>query len=128
MQRKRHDCLFFCLLRIEAFKNIFLYFCTMRNWYAQTKQAFHFSLMFYIGATILLLLKVSIAPMLFSFSLVVSMIWVLLVLREIMISSRITNQERLLLILFIILLNIFAGIVYFYLLRKKVVGDLENQK
>ncbi|MBD1429128.1 MULTISPECIES: hypothetical protein [Sphingobacterium] len=98
----------------------------MKNWYAQTKQAFFFSLMFYIGSTILLVLKVSIAPILFSFSLAVSMIWVLLVLREIMLSPRISNQERLLLILFIILLNIFAGIVYFYLLRKRVIGDPKN--
>ena len=95
----------------------------MKNWYTQTSQAFYFSLMFYIGATVLLLLKVSIAPILFSFSLAVSMIWVFLVLREIMLSNRISNQERILLALFVIMLNIFAGIVYFYMLRKRVIGE-----
>ncbi|WP_159637172.1 hypothetical protein [Sphingobacterium composti Ten et al. 2007 non Yoo et al. 2007] len=98
----------------------------MKNWHTQTLQAFYFSLMFYIGATILLLLKASIAPILFSFSLLVSMIWVFLVLREILLSTRITNLERLILVFFIILLNIFSGIVYFLLLRKKVIGDLNN--
>lgn len=98
----------------------------MRNWYSQTRQAFYFSLMFYIGATILFILKVSIAPILFSFSLLVSMIWVVLVLREVMLSTRITNFERLALALFVILLNIFAGIIYFFLLRKRVIGDQNN--
>lgn len=95
----------------------------MRNLERPTKQAFYFSLMFYIGSLVLLLLKVSIAPILFSFSLMVSMIWVFLVLQEIMRSPRITNMERLFLALFIILLNILSGIIYFFYLRNKVIGQ-----
>lgn len=100
----------------------------MRNLYQQTTQAFYFSLVFYIGALILMLFKVSIAPILFSFSLLISMIWVLLVLREIMMSSKISSVERLLLAIFIILLNILAGLVYFYGLRKRVVETPKQTK
>ncbi|HLS37506.1 MAG TPA: hypothetical protein VK023_04470 [Sphingobacterium bovisgrunnientis] len=99
----------------------------MKNLYQQTTQAFYFSLIFYIGAIVLFLLKVSIAPILFSFALLVSLIWIFLTIREIMLSGRIANSERLLLIIFIILLNIFAGLVYFFLLRKRVVLD-QNKK
>lgn len=100
----------------------------MRNLEKQTQQAFYFSLMFYVGAIVLMLLKVSIAPILFSFSLAVSMIWVFLVLREIMLSQRITNGERLLLALFIIILNILAGLLYFLVLRSKVIGTQTTKK
>ena len=100
----------------------------MRNLEKQTQQAFYFSLMFYVGAIVLMLLKVSIAPILFSFSLAVSMIWVFLVLREIMLSPRITNGERLLLALFIIILNILAGLLYFLVLRSKVIGTQTTKK
>jgi uncharacterized membrane protein (DUF373 family) len=53
---------------------------------------------------------------------------VLLVLREIMVSSKISSVERLLLAIFIILLNILAGLVYFYGLRKRVVETPKQTK
>lgn len=99
----------------------------MKNLYHQTKQAFLFSLAFYLLASILMLFKVGIAPILFSVALLVSMIWVFLVLREIMFSTRIGNGERLILSLFIIFTNIIGGVVYFFLLRQRVVGN-NNKK
>ncbi|MFZ4863421.1 hypothetical protein ACL9RF_14680 [Sphingobacterium sp. Mn56C] len=94
----------------------------MKNLFYQTKQAFYFSLAFYSIAFIFMVLQVSIAPILFSISLLVSLIWVFLVLRELMLSRFISNSERLLVVLFIILFNIVAGIVYFYFLRERVIG------
>lgn len=88
----------------------------------QTKQAFFFSLAFYLIAIVLMLFKVSFAPVLFSVSLLISLIWVFLVLREIMFSPSIGNGERLILSLFIIITNIIGGIVYFFLVRKRVIG------
>lgn len=92
----------------------------MKDLYQQTKQAFLFSLTFYSLAVLLMLCKVSFAPILFSVALLVSLIWVFLVLREIMFSTLISNVERILLSLFIIMTNIFGGIIYFYGLRKRV--------
>lgn len=93
----------------------------MKNLYHQTSQAFYFSLIFYLGASLLLLLKVSIAPILFSLALLVSMIWVFLVIREIIFFSKLFTLERVLLILFIIVFNIIAGLAYFYLIRKNII-------
>jgi len=95
----------------------------MKNLYQQTTQAFYFSLIFYLGAIVFFLLKVSVAPFLFSFALLVSLIWVFLAIREIMLSPRVANSERLLLVIFIIMLNVFAGLIYFFLLRKRVILD-----
>ncbi len=94
----------------------------MKGLYYQTKQAFFFSLVFYIVSTVLMLFKVGFAPILFSVSLVLSMIWVFLVIREIMLSTTISNFERLSLVLFVIITNIVGGSVYFFLLRERVVG------
>jgi len=77
-----------------------------------------FSLVFYALSFLLLLFKVGMAPIMFSISMLLSLVWVVLVLMEIMKSGRISNSERLLLALFIII----AGIVYFYLLRERVTG------
>jgi len=94
----------------------------MKNLYHQTKQAFFFSLAFYIFTALLFLLKVGLAPILFSVSLLLSLIWVFLVLREIMFSVSIGNGEKLILALFIIITNIVGGVTYFFLLREKVIG------
>lgn len=94
----------------------------MRNFYHETKQAFYLSLVFYIVSILLFVFQLSIGPILISVSLLVSMIWVVLVLREIILSSRINNSERLLLLLFVIFFNILAGMVYFFLVRDRVIG------
>lgn len=94
----------------------------MKNLYHQTKQAFLFSLVFYIGSIILLVMKVSIAPILFSMSLLVSMIWVILVVREVFMSNSISSFERILIAIFVVTLNIVGGIVYFSLLRNRVIS------
>lgn len=94
----------------------------MKNLYHETKQAFYLSAVFYILSVVLFAFKVSIGPVLVSVSLLVSLIWVVLVLREIILSPRIDNGERLLLLLFVIFFNILAGMVYFFMLRDRVVG------
>lgn len=100
----------------------------MRNFYHETKQAFYLSLVFYIVSILLFLFQISIGPILISVSLLVSMIWVVLVLREIILSSRINNSERLLLLLFVIFFNILAGMVYFFLVRDRVIGKQTTSK
>lgn len=94
----------------------------MQRFFQQTQQAFFFSLGFYVLTILFFLLKVGFAPILFSISLLLSLVWVVLVLMEIMRSVRITNLERLMLILFVIIANIVAGFVYFYFLRERVTG------
>ncbi|GGE11400.1 hypothetical protein CHU00_11260 [Sphingobacterium cellulitidis] len=100
----------------------------MNKLFHQTKQAFLFSLTFYILSICLFLLKIGFAPILLSISALLSLIWVVLVLLEVMKSVRISNGERLMIVLFIILGNILAGIVYFYFLREKVTGYKEIKK
>lgn len=100
----------------------------MNKVFHQTKQAFLFSLVFYIGSIGLFLFKVSFAPILLSISLVISMIWVIMVLLEIMRSNRVTPSERMLLSVFIIACNILAGNVYFYFLRERVIDYREIKK
>lgn len=92
----------------------------MKSLYHQTKQAFLFSLAFYVVAVVLMLFKVSYGPILFSVALLLSLTWVFLVLREIMLSTKIGNAERLILLLFIIITNIIGGTVYFFLLRDRL--------
>ena len=75
----------------------------------QTKQAFLFSLAFYIVAILSFLFKMGFAPILLSIALLLSLLWVVLVLLEIMRSTRISNGERMMLSLFIIVLNIIGG-------------------
>ncbi|MGN5955613.1 hypothetical protein ACP6L2_13460 [Sphingobacterium lactis] len=94
----------------------------MNKAYQQTKQAFLFSLTFYILSILLILFKVGFAPIMLSISMLLSLIWVVMVLLEIMKSPRIDNKERMLLALFIIFFNIIGGIAYFYLLRDRVTG------
>jgi len=94
----------------------------MNKLFHQTKQAFLFSLAFYILSIFLFVLKVGFAPILLSISTLLSLIWVILVLLEIIRSSRISDGERLILVLFVILGNILAGIVYFYFIRERVTG------
>ncbi|PRD49046.1 hypothetical protein C5745_02250 [Sphingobacterium haloxyli] len=94
----------------------------MKNLIHQTQQAFYFSLGFYILAFILWMLNFSLAHILISIALLLSLLWTFLVLREIMLSVKLTNTERLLLIIFIIFGNIIAGAVYFFFLREKVIG------
>ncbi|MGJ1206294.1 hypothetical protein [Sphingobacterium lactis] len=94
----------------------------MNKLFLQTKQAFLFSLAFYIFSLLFLLLKIGFAPILLSIAMLVSLIWVVLVLLEIIKSTRISDGERLLLVLFVIVGNIIAGIVYFYFVRERVTG------
>lgn len=94
----------------------------MKNLEHQTKQAFLFSLAFYAIALVARLFQFEIFPILFSISLLISMIWVVLALREIVFSGRITNTERILMALFLIFFNVIAGICYFFVLREKVIG------
>ncbi|UIR55711.1 hypothetical protein LZQ00_15755 [Sphingobacterium sp. SRCM116780] len=94
----------------------------MKNLEHQTKQAFLFSLAFYCIALATKLFHLEIFPILFSISLLLSLIWVVLSLREIIFSGRISNTERMLMAVFIIFFNIIAGIVYFFFLREKVIG------
>jgi len=94
----------------------------MNKLFLQTKQAFLFSLAFYIFSLLFLLLKIGFAPILLSIAMLVSLIWVVLVLLEIIKSTRISDGERLLLVLFVIVENIIAGIVYFYFVRERVTG------
>lgn len=88
----------------------------------QTKQAFLFSLAFYLLSMALMVLNIPFGSALFSVSLLLSLIWVILVIKEILQSPFIDHTEKLLLTLFIILLNVLAGIAYFYFLRDKVLG------
>lgn len=98
----------------------------MKNLQNQTKQAFLFSLGFYALALLLIAFRVSFAPIMFSIALLISMIWVILVIREVLLSATLQQQEKLLIVFFVILLNIFAGIAYFYLIRKSVLDP--NQR
>ncbi|RZF60272.1 hypothetical protein EWE74_14290 [Sphingobacterium corticibacterium] len=99
----------------------------MKNLVHQTQQAFYFSLGFYILAFILWILNFSLAYILISMALLLSLLWIFLVLREIMLSVKLTNTERILLIIFIIFGNIIAGTVYFFFMREKVIGKPINK-
>ncbi|WP_437919377.1 hypothetical protein [Sphingobacterium sp. LRF_L2] len=95
----------------------------MRNLAQQTKQAFYFSLGFYLLAIVSKLLQFYLADVLISVGLLLSLVWIVLVLREVMLSVKLSNGERLLLIIFIIFGNILAGVVYFFFIREKVLAD-----
>lgn len=94
----------------------------MKNLTHQTKQAFYFSFGFYVFAVLFKILNIAFADILISIALLLSLIWVVLVLRELMLSTRLTNLERMMLIVFIIFGNVIAGIAYFFLIRQKVIG------
>ncbi len=98
----------------------------MRNLAHQTKQAFYFSVGFYILALAMKILHFSFADILISIALLLSLVWTVLVLRELMLSAKLSPTERLLLIIFIIFGNIIAGIVYFFFIREKVVASAEK--
>lgn len=100
----------------------------MKDLQQQTKQAFYFSLGFYVLAFVSKLIGFWLADILVSVALFLSLIWVLLVLREIMMSPRISNLTRMLWLLFIIFGNVLAGAVYFFFMREKVIGKIENKK
>ncbi|WP_104384727.1 PLDc N-terminal domain-containing protein [Sphingobacterium sp. HMA12] len=94
----------------------------MKNLEHQTKQAFLFSLAFYIVALFARLLSLGIFPILGSLSILLSLLWVILALREIMLSRTISNSERMLMALAIVLLNIIGGVFYFFVWRPRVLG------
>ncbi len=94
----------------------------MQKIHHQTKQAYLFSLVFYSLSFVLILLQSPIAPVLFSVSLLLSMIWVILAIREILRSPYISHTEQLGLTLMLIVLNIIGGLIYFTLIRPKVLG------
>ncbi len=73
-----------------------------------------FSLAFYIVALFARLFSLGIFPILGSLSILLSLLWVILVLREIMLSRTIPNSERMLMALAIVLLNIIGGAFYFF--------------
>ncbi|TDS14918.1 hypothetical protein [Sphingobacterium paludis] len=100
----------------------------MRNLIQQTRQAFYFSLGFYILAIALKLFQFTFADVLISIALLLSLVWTVLVLREVMLSQNLTNVERLLLIIFIIFGNIIAGIAYFFFIRERVVPGQGSNK
>lgn len=93
----------------------------MRNLAPQTKQAFYFNLGFYGLAILAKVLHLPFANIVISIGLLLSLVWTVLVLRELMLSTKLSNTERLVLIIFIIFGNIIAGIVYFFFIREKVV-------
>lgn len=95
----------------------------MRNLKHQTKQAFYFSLGFYLLAIGLKVFQFSFADVLVSIALLLSLVWTVLVLREIMLSTKLSTGERMLLIIFIIFGNIIAGIAYFFFMREKVIDS-----
>lgn len=94
----------------------------MRNLSHQTKQAFFFSLGFYILSVLLKVMHVVFADVFVSIALLLSLVWTVLVLREIMLSTKLTNVERLMLIIFIIFGNIIAGLIYFFFIRNRVIA------
>jgi len=100
----------------------------MNNLFHQTKQAFYFSLVFYLLGIAARILYLPFAMVIISISLLISLIWVVLVLREIMLSKTLATGERILLLLFIIFGNILAGIVYFAFIRERVIGKKLNRK
>lgn len=100
----------------------------MRNLVQQTQQAFYFSLGFYGLALLWTLLKMPFAAVLLSIALLVSLIWVVLVLRELMLSPKLQDGKRLLFVVFIIFGNILAGIVYFFFLRDQVIDKKQIKK
>ena|SRR5690606_40499237 len=100
----------------------------MNKIFHQTKQAFFFSLAFYILSLLLFVFQAWFAPAILSTSILLSLVWTIMVLLEIMRSQLIDDKKRILLVIFIILLNILAGIVYFYFLRDQVIGEKNNRK
>jgi len=100
----------------------------MKTLFHQTKQAFYFSLAFYLLAIASQIFHLPFAPIVISVSLLISLIWILLVLREVLLSRALTAVECVLLILFIIGGNILAGIVYFAFIREHVIGKKSNKK
>ncbi|WP_324757826.1 hypothetical protein [Sphingobacterium thalpophilum] len=94
----------------------------MKNLEHQTKQAFLFSLAFYIVALLARLFNLGIFPILGSLSILLSLLWVVLVLLEIMRSQAISNIERLGMALSIVLFNVVGGILYFFVWRPRVLG------
>ncbi|KGE14702.1 hypothetical protein [Sphingobacterium deserti] len=100
----------------------------MRNLVHQTRQAFYFSLGFYILAIVLKLLQFAFADVLISIALLLSLVWTVLVLREIMLSGNLTAMERILLIIFMIFGNIIAGIAYFFFIRERVIPRQGNNR
>ncbi len=99
----------------------------MKNLEHQTKQAFLFSLAFYIVAMLARIFNLGVFPMLGSLSILLSLIWVILVLREIMLSRMISNTERMVMALTIVLLNIVGGAFYFFGgWRERVLGVIKK--
>ncbi|MDM1296035.1 PLDc N-terminal domain-containing protein [Sphingobacterium sp. N143] len=98
----------------------------MKNLEHQTKQAFLFSLAFYIVAILARFFNLGIFPILGSLSILLSLLWVILALREIMLSRTIANGERILMALAIVLFNIIGGIFYFFVWRQRVLGLMKK--
>ncbi|QBQ39788.1 hypothetical protein E2P86_00910 [Sphingobacterium psychroaquaticum] len=94
----------------------------MKDLVHQTRQAFYFSLGFYILAIVLKVLYFSLADVLISIALLLSLLWVVLVLREIMMSTQLSTTERMLLCVFIVFGNVLAGVAYFFFIRERVLG------
>jgi len=94
----------------------------MKDLFYQTKQAFYFDLGFFVMAIVLFALDIPFAPIIFSLALLLSLLWIGLVMREIIFSTIISSTEKLLITLLLVIGNIAGGIVYFWMLRKKVTG------
>ena len=98
----------------------------MKNMEHQTKQAFLFSLAFYIVALFSRLFNLGIFPILGSLSILLSLIWVVMALLEVMRSGTISNVERLWMALAIVLFNVVGGILYFFVWRPRVLGIIKK--
>ena len=99
----------------------------MKNLEHQTKQTFLFSLAFYIVAILARLFNLGVFPILGSLSILLSLLWVILVLREIMLSRTVSNTERMFMALAIVLLNVVGGVFYFFFgWRKQVLGLMKK--
>lgn len=106
----------------------FFYLCCMKNLAHQTQQAFYFSLGFYILAILFKILDFPLANVLISIALLLSLTWVFLALREVILSPFLSTTERILLIIFIIFGNVLAGVAYFFFMRDKVLGLSKRKK
>ncbi len=95
----------------------------MKSLEHQTKQAFLFNFAFYAIAIILLWIHPLFSRVVISLSFMISMLWMVLVLREIVFSTRIEASQKIFYSLLIIIGNIVGGIIYFWRLRQNVLGS-----
>lgn len=94
----------------------------------ETIQAFYFNIAFYLLSFIFIFINPALAFVGISISLMISLIWLLLVLREILLSAHIDGKQKAMYALLVIVLNVLGGAVYFYKFRDRVVGSQTTKK